>query len=61
MKRNLMLALAAAALVALATPQLAQAGCMTTPAVEDVFATVRREHKFFAFFNEHLLFFFQES
>lgn len=38
-----MIALVAVALVALATPQLAEAGCMSTPAVEEFFRVVVRK------------------
>ena len=46
MKRDAMLALAAAILVVLATPQLTEAKCMTTPAVEKFFTDAVRGNSF---------------
>ena len=43
MQRNVMLALVAVALVALATPQVAEATCMSTPAVDEFFRVVVRK------------------
>lgn len=54
MQRNVMIALAAVALVALAAPQLAEAGCMSTPKVEDFFTTEVRGITFLKLFITHL-------